>query len=198
MSIGVIGWNHCRGIGGRNQLEKLVKDSQETAAKPDDLNALIGVLTRREVEARVLTPILDALASEFGREAVLGVVRDAIIRIAHEQGAQLVETMGGNSLDAFADSLQFWTKDDALEIELIAQDEQTFSFNVTRCRYAELYKSLGIPELGALLSCNRDNALIEGFNTDVALTRTQTIMEGAAFCDFRYRLRRHPISLEQD
>jgi hypothetical protein len=58
---------------------------------------------------------------------------------------------------------------------------------VTKCRYAKFYQSLGIPELGAVLSCNRDYALIEGFNADIALTRTQTIMQGASHCDFRYR-----------
>ena len=179
-------------------LEEHMQELDAGMSKPDDLNVLIGVLTRREVEARVLAPILDALANEFGREAVLAVVRDAIIRIAHEQGTQLVETMGGDSLAAFADSLQFWTKDDALEIDLIQRNDMTFAFNVTRCRYAELYKSLGIPELGALLSCNRDSALIEGFNPDVALTRTQTIMEGAPHCDFRYRLNSQSIELELD
>ena len=29
-------------------------------------------------------------------------------------------------------------------------------------------------------------ALIEGFNQDITLTRTQTIMQGAPFCNFRY------------
>jgi hypothetical protein len=95
--------------------------------------------------------------------------------------------MGDNSLVAFADSLRFWTQDNALEIELLAQDEERFDFNVTRCRYAELYRALGIPELGAVLSCNRDGALIQGFNPTIDLTRTQTIMGGAACCDFRYR-----------
>lgn len=72
---------------------------------------------------------------------------------------------------------------------MIEQDGERFGFNVTRCRYAEMYRALGIPELGALLSCNRDYALIEGFNPEVALTRTQTIMEGASHCDFRYQMR---------
>jgi hypothetical protein len=49
-----------------------------------------------------------------------------------------------------------------------------------------MYRALGIPELGGLLSCNRDQALIQGFNPNVQLERTQTIMEGAPFCDFRY------------
>ena len=56
----------------------------------------------------------------------------------------------------------------------------------TRCRYAEMYRSLGIAEVGALLSCNRDFSLVEGFNPDIALTRTQTIMQGASHCDFRF------------
>ncbi|HAJ38540.1 MAG TPA: hypothetical protein DCL15_22970 [Chloroflexi bacterium] len=156
-------------------------------APPDTLNARIGVLTRREVEARILAPIIDALGEAFGRDAVIDVVRDAIIRIAQTQGAALADSMGDNSLVAFADSLRFWTQDNALEIEVLAQDEEQFNFNVTRCRYAELYRALGIPELGAVLSCNRDGALIQGFNPAIELTRTQTIMGGAACCDFRYR-----------
>jgi hypothetical protein len=43
--------------------------------------------------------------------------------------------------------------------------------------------------LGAVLSCNRDFALIEGFNPEVELTRTQTIMGGATCCNFRYQRR---------
>ena len=167
-------------------------DSDRTGLPPDTLNARIGVLTRREVEARILAPIIDALGDAFGREAVIAVVRDAIIRIAQEQGMQLTATMGGDDLPAFAASLRFWTQDNALELEVLAQDGDRFDFNVTRCRYAELYRSLGIPELGAVLSCNRDWALIQGFNPDIDLERTQTLMQGAAFCDFRYRRSERP------
>jgi predicted ArsR family transcriptional regulator len=163
------------------------EDGGETASLADTLNARIGVLTRREVEARLVAPLVEALGEAFGREAVIEVVRATIIRIAQEQGAALASTMGDDSLPAFADSLRFWTQDNALEITVLAQDEERFEFDVTRCRYAELYRSLGIPELGAVLSCNRDWALIQGFNPTVELERTQTIMQGAATCDFRYR-----------
>lgn len=167
--------------------------SDSRHALPDTLNARIGVLTRRETEARMLKPLVEALGDEFGRERVLEVVRRTIIQIAQEQGAELAVTMGGDDLHAFADSLQFWTKDDALVVDVLEQSDETFAFNVTRCRYAELYRDLGMADLGAVLSCNRDSALIEGFNGDVELTRTQTIMQGASHCDFRYR--RRPISL---
>lgn len=163
---------------------------------PDTLNARIGVLTRREVEARMLGPLIEALGAQFGRQQVIEVVRETIIRIAQEQGAALAQSMGSDGLPAFADSLRFWTQDNALEVDVLEQSEQTFDFNVTRCRYAELYQALGIPELGAVFSCNRDGALIEGFNPDVEFTRTQTIMQGAPFCDFRYRRRSQPITLE--
>jgi predicted ArsR family transcriptional regulator len=152
---------------------------------PDTLND-IGVLKRREIEARILAPLLEAFGERFGKDEVLEVAREVIIKIAQEQGAALAERMGGDSLEHFADSLANWTKDNALEIQVVAQDEQRFHFNVTRCRYAELYRALGVPELGALFSCNRDATLIQGFNPNITFTRTQTIMEGAPFCDFRY------------
>jgi predicted ArsR family transcriptional regulator len=153
---------------------------------PDTLTQRIGVLTRREVEARLLAPIIDALGERFGREEVIEVVKEAIISIAQKQGEELAQAMGGCGSAEFMDSLQFWTKDDALRIDVLEQDEETLHFDVKRCRYAEMYRALGIPELGAVLSCNRDFALIAGFNEKAQLTRTQTIMEGASHCDFRY------------
>ena len=104
--------------------------------------------------------------------------------------------MGGDSLGHLADSMQAWTRNDALEINLLEQSDDVFDYDVTRCRYAELYHALGVPELGFILSCNRDGALIEGFNPEIELTRTTTIMQGAPRCDFRYRRRRPPAAEE--
>lgn len=155
---------------------------------PDTLNE-IGVLKRREIEARIIAPLVEALSAEFGRERVLDIVRQTVIRIACEQGRQLAAQMGSAGLSRFGDALEAWKKDDALAMEVLEQSDERLSFNVIRCRYAEMYRALGIPELGALLSCNRDYSLIEGYNSDVTLTRSQTIMNGAPFCDFRYARR---------
>lgn len=155
---------------------------------PDRLNE-IGVLKRREIEARIVGPLLDALGEEFGRERVLEIAREVIINLAQQQGAALAQAVGGDSLAHFADTRAQWTQDDALHIEEVARTDDELSFNVTRCRYAEMYRALGIPELGAVLSCNRDFSLIEGFNPDIELTRTQTIMQGAPHCDFRFQVK---------
>lgn len=162
-------------------------DAGEKPMPADDLNAKIGVLTRREVEARILIPVINALGDAFGHDDVLAVVRDTIVKIAREQGAALARQMGGKSLKQFVDSLAYWTRDQALEIDVLEESDDELFFNVTRCRYAELYESLGIREIGTRFSCTRDFALIEGFNPDISLERTQTIMEGAEYCDFRYR-----------
>jgi len=56
----------------QDQTEKM------SQAPEDNLNAKIGVLTRREVEARILAPMLDAMGEAFGRERVVQVMRDTI------------------------------------------------------------------------------------------------------------------------
>ena len=152
----------------------------------DRLNA-VGVLTRREIEARILAPVIDALGRRFGRDEVVGIVREVIAKVARDQGRAIADARGDSSLESFAQTLGPWTKDDALRLRVIETSPDRLSFDVTRCRYAEMYAALGIPELGDVLSCQRDAALIEGFNSKVSFTRTQTIMQGAPTCDFKYR-----------
>jgi len=154
---------------------------------PDTLNE-IGVLKRREIEARILAPLIAAFAAEFGRERVVEITQRVIVDIARRQGRALAEQMGGNSLPHFVQSKENWGKGGALAIEVLQTSDTRYDFNVTRCRYAEMYRVLGAPDLGLLLSCNRDYSLIEGFNPEIRLTRRRTIMEGAESCDFRYQL----------
>jgi hypothetical protein len=146
----------------------------------------ISILARREIEARILSPVIAAFIQEVGKERALQIFEPIIQSLARESGRQLAKWMDGNSLEAFARGMDLWTREDALQLEIIEQNPKRFAFNVTRCRYADMYKELGILEFGKILSCNRDAALIEGMNPKIRFTRTQTIMEGAPFCDFRY------------
>jgi len=148
----------------------------------------VSLLSRREIEARILSPVLKAFMKEFGKERTLKIVEPIIQSLARESGAQLATLLGKNNLEAFRQGFSFWTREDALQIDIREQNEKRFFFNVTRCRYAEMYRELGIPEFGTLLSCSRDKALIEGINPKIKFTRTQTIMEGGDYCDFRYEM----------
>jgi hypothetical protein len=60
---------------------------------------------------------------------------------------------------------------------------------VTRCKYAEAYKEMGLGRIGHLMSCNRDGTFCEGYDPNIALERAQTIMQGAPCCTFRYTYR---------
>lgn len=161
--------------------------------KEDRLNEAIGVLTRREVEARLLKPLMAALAERFGADAVHEVVREVVKQEARQVGQSMRHASPGSDLESFAAQWEPWFRGGALEIEELERNSERWNFNVTRCRYAELYRALGMEQLGATMSCNRDAALVEGFAEDVVLERSQTIMEGASCCDFRYR-RQQPES----
>jgi hypothetical protein len=91
-----------------------------------------------------------------------------------------------------ASAFATWATGDALDYCVREQSQDAFEIDVTRCRYAQFYKELGVAELGLLLVCSADFSFAEGFGPDVKLTRTQTIMQGASHCDFRYARRAAP------
>ena len=155
--------------------------------KADTLNETVGVLTRREIEARILKPFFEAVSTELGQEKAEALLKDVVINEAKTIGANMKKAANDDGLESFAAQWEPWFRGGALEIDELERSDEAWRFNVTRCKYAELYASLGLRELGATLSCNRDAALIEGYSDDVVFERTQTLMEGAAFCNFHYR-----------
>ena len=164
------------------------KSNNKTHLK-DELTQKIGVLMRRETEVRILIPFLQDLFKEFGKETILNILEKTIKEISKTQGEELSKEYG-NNVDAFLETLKFWTKDDALEIDVLEKSDSKLHFNLTRCKYAEMYKALGVSDLGAVLSCNRDAALIEGFNPKASLGRKETIMSGDKCCTFRYTFKK--------
>jgi hypothetical protein len=149
----------------------------------------LSLLHQREIEARIVGPIIHAVSEELGREKTLALLRRVISDLARQSGTDLAMQLGEATLSAFSGSLDRWREGGALEIEMLESSEERLSFNVTRCRYAEMYRALGLAELGSSLSCQRDFSLVEGFNPAIRLSRTQTLMEGAPFCNFRFENR---------
>ena len=147
----------------------------------------LGMLEQRRIEANVIKPIYERLKAEFGKDKAREVIGEAITEAAKGQAAELAASAGGQpSLVTFRGIQPLWTKGDALVIEDVAGKADEMNFNVTRCRYSEMYTEMGLGEIGDLLSCNRDAAFIEGYAPGVKFQRTQTLMGGASHCDFRY------------
>ncbi|MDT8278068.1 L-2-amino-thiazoline-4-carboxylic acid hydrolase [Roseomonas mucosa] len=153
---------------------------------PED-QAVTPIIERRRIEAELLKEVYETLKAKLGREAAQELIAESVRRSAIAQAAGFAaSTPGGTSLQSFVDIQRHWTAGGALEIETVGRDATHFTFNVTRCRYAEMYRAMGLGEIGHLLSCQRDGAFCEGYDPKLKMERTQTIMGGASHCDFRY------------
>jgi L-2-amino-thiazoline-4-carboxylic acid hydrolase len=157
----------------------------------------LGILARRKIEAEIIAPIYDEMRKAIGEEKARDILRNAIRRAAVAAGEELARRApGGADLESFKAIFSLWTEDDALEIDVLRDEPGAFDFNVTRCRYAETYRAMGLGDLGDILSCGRDGAFCKGFDPRIELTRTQTIMGGASHCDFRYRVKSEKAASE--
>lgn len=149
----------------------------------------LPILERRRIEALVLKNVYEVVLERSGEEEAKTVLNEAVSRSAIDQGRTFAEELGHTpDFNDFAAIMPNWTKDDALKIDMISSDANHLDFNITRCRYSEMYREMGVGHIGHLLSCNRDGDFCIGYNPNMKLERTQTIMMGATHCDFRYRM----------
>jgi hypothetical protein len=149
----------------------------------------LPILERRRIEAAILKHVLDVITERTDRAEAEAVIGEACSRSAIEQGQALARDLGHTpDLTDFLAILPNWTKEDALEIDVLVAEPDKMDFNITRCRYSEMYHEMGLGDIGHLLSCNRDGDFCIGYNPDITLTRTQTLMKGASHCDFRYKM----------
>lgn len=150
----------------------------------------IPLIEQVKIQAQVLVPLVKNLQAELGEERANAIVRKALGDLYRKYGEKWWRTQGALNLgEKMASAFDMFAAGDALDYEVIKQAPDAFEVNVTECRYAKFYKEIGAPELGFLLTCSADFPMTEGFGTDVQLTRTQTIMQGASHCDFRYVLK---------
>jgi L-2-amino-thiazoline-4-carboxylic acid hydrolase len=150
----------------------------------------IPLIEQVKIQAQVLVPLVKILQAELGEERANAIVRKALGDLYHKYGEKWWRTLAGRNLgEKIASAFDRFAAGDALKYEVIKQAPAAFEVNVTECRYARFYKEIGAPELGFLLTCSADFSMTGGFGTDVQLTRTQTIMQGASHCDFRYVLK---------
>ena len=151
----------------------------------------VPVLEQAKIQARVLVPLVKALQAELGEERANAIVRKALADVYRNLGEQWWRSQGGSDPgEKIASAFERFAAGDALDYEVVRQSPDAFEIDVTGCRYAQFYQELGEPELGFLLVCSADFPMAEGFGPDTRLTRTQTIMQGASRCDFRYALKK--------
>jgi L-2-amino-thiazoline-4-carboxylic acid hydrolase len=170
----------------------LSEDGKQAILSTYMVNPELSLLEKVKIQAQVLIPLLRAFRAALGEEQANQIANTAL----RGWSQQLFRDIG---LRLDGSPMQKWMALRAaviakaaenVDVELLRQDEDAIDADVMGCRYAEFFKNLGEPELGALLICKMDFDVAAVGNPDVELQRTQTIMEGGSHCDFRYKLKR--------
>jgi L-2-amino-thiazoline-4-carboxylic acid hydrolase len=148
----------------------------------------IPTLAKRKLQAQVIGPIFAEMAEQLGQAKAAEILDAAVRKAAIAEGKGFAERAPGGetSMADFIKLYDLWTHDGALEIDVLEASDTTFNFDVTRCKYAETYKEMGLGSIGHLMSCNRDGTFCQGYDPKITLEREHTIMAGAPRCTFRY------------
>ena len=141
---------------------------------------------RVEIQMSMVVPLIRDLQSILGEEVVMEALRERHRRSVAEARARARKDVPfERRIDRIERDFSMFAEGDTLDYESRRTAEGGLEFDVTRCRFAELMAGLDARDLGSLLLCGQDEAVVAGAGTH--LDRSQTRMEGASHCDFRFR-----------
>ena len=137
----------------------------------------VSLLDKVKIQAQVLVPVLRALRAELGKNKADAIVKQALRDWSKQLFADIGTGIEGSPRRRWA----------TLQKAMADVSEREVAFDVTSCRFAEFFRALDEPDLGALLVCETDFDIASAADGEVSLERNQTIMKGAPSCTFRYR-----------
>ena len=148
----------------------------------------LSLLDKTRIQAQVLLPVLRALRNEFGKEKADAIVRQALRDWSKQLFAAIGNGIEGSPRRKWAtiQSVFGEVSGREVEVEILRHDREALELDVTHCRFADFFRALGEPELGAFLVCAVDFDIAAAGGSEVTLRRDQTIMQGAPSCTFRY------------
>jgi predicted ArsR family transcriptional regulator len=149
----------------------------------------VSLLDKTRIQAQVLVPVLRALRAELGKDKANAIVKQALRDWSIQLFAAIGDGIEGSPRRKWATmrSALNEVSEREVDFEIRRHDKEALEIDVTRCRFAEFFRALGEPELGALLICEADFDIIAADEGEVSLDRAQTIMQGAPTCTFRYK-----------
>src|SRR5258708_3537968 len=171
-------------------ISKIAEEMAMGALDDFMVNPNISLLDKTRIQAQVLVPVMRALRSELGRDKADAIVRDALREWSKQLFAAIGDGIEGSPRRKWA-AMQDALGDATLRevsFDMLRHDKEALEFNVTTCGFAEFFRALGEPELGALLVCQTDVDIVAAAGDEVHFDRSQTLMQGASCCTFRYRL----------
>jgi predicted hydrocarbon binding protein len=142
---------------------------------------LNSIFSAVKIQSRVVIPIIRELEKEIGKERAHALIGRAIANayVDYRELKGFEENFHPRMEQEFDNGFP-------VEREVIDDTEETYGYNITGCEFAEYFRSIGEPEIGALMTCGVDYAAEELIRSERDFKRTQTRMQGAPHCDFRW------------
>ena len=130
-----------------------------------------------------------AMRDEIGRDKADALVRSALREWSKQVFADIGKGIEGSPGRKFAkmNSALAEVTEREVTFDMHRDDREAREFDITSCRFAEFFRALGEPELGALLACSTDIDIADAGGSAVGFSRDQTLMQGGSCCTFRYR-----------
>jgi predicted ArsR family transcriptional regulator len=153
------------------------------------VNPEVSFLDKVRIQAQVLVPVVRALRRELGKEKADAIVKQALRDWSRQLFAAIAGGVEGSPKRKWATINKALAEvtEREVEFQMHRKDKEALEFDVTRCRFAEFFRAMDEPELGALLICETDIDIAAAGAGEVGFERAQTIMAGAPSCTFRYK-----------
>src|SRR5262245_2597914 len=137
----------------------------------------LSLLDKTRIQAQVLVPVLRALRAELGKEKADTIVKQALRDWSKQLFADVGASVEGSARRKWAvmHTALADVSEREVTVEMRRHDKEALEFDVTHCRFAEFFRALGEPELGALLVCATDFDIVDAGGSDVSLSRDQTL-----------------------
>ena len=92
---------------------------------------------------KTMRDTVEEMAARLGKDVAADILRAAITKDSIAQGAAYAANVDGETnLEGFHSLLPQWKANGALEVEMLREDAEEVHYNVTRCKYAEMYKDM--------------------------------------------------------
>lgn len=130
-----------------------------------------SIFSAVKIQSRVVIPIIRELKKEIGKERAHALIGRAIANAYVDY-----RELKGFEENSHPRMEQEFDNGFPVEREVIDDTEETYGYNITGCEFAEYFRSIGEPEIGALMTCGVDYAAEELIRPEWDFERTQTRM----------------------
>ena len=138
---------------------------------------------RLRIQMEYVVPLVRDLQRQLGEEAV----NEALASRLEQQVERRAAPGSKADFSRMRAGTEMFAAGGALELRAVSESDDHFSMDVVDCAYTRMMDELDARDLGPMLICNLDYP--DAARMGMQLERTQTRMQGASHCDFRYSRR---------